>query len=453
MSLYSRSRLKPQSFHQFAMSNNTSTEPGILPLEAPTTATSSTSVSSSSQTTASSQTSVSTHEPSTSPIIVPVNSPTTAPAPEQNPAPNTSPQSPSPAPPQQTDQPSKPEEPDQPGKPAEQPHSTTSIVISNSPTAAANTNAPPIPESSVLVTVTLSPTAPGAPTVVTVFQTSTHIASPNSPTHLSISSSSLATPSAGLQHDSPSAPNGGGIKGGGKIAVAVIVPIFALTLLALAATFFWRHRRQRKDAEELRRKEVEEYGYNPNHDPTFPVLGPSGSDGPAEMQEGIAGYRGWGTTAIPGRQISSTMSAGRMTSDGIGLAYSEGESPTHGTMSDTRSENALIYDRPTSSSEKEPLGALGPAVNADVNANINRGPSNASSSYSITNKSDGSGDGSKEFYNIQNMPGNIYPGESTSGRAEMAAQPVIRDVSARRNTRIESPSHFPQQSAGISQNF
>jgi hypothetical protein len=35
----------------------------------------------------------------------------------------------------------------------------------------------------------------------------------------------------------------------------------------------------------------------------------------------------------------------------------------------------------------------------------------------------------------------------------MPAQPVIRDVQARRNTRIENPSHFPQQSAGISQNF
>jgi hypothetical protein len=35
----------------------------------------------------------------------------------------------------------------------------------------------------------------------------------------------------------------------------------------------------------------------------------------------------------------------------------------------------------------------------------------------------------------------------------MSGQPVIRDVQARRNTRIENPSHFPQQSAGISQNF
>lgn len=34
------------------------------------------------------------------------------------------------------------------------------------------------------------------------------------------------------------------------------------------------------------------------------------------------------------------------------------------------------------------------------------------------------------------------------------APPVIRDVQARRNTRIESPSVFPQQgNAGIAQNF
>jgi hypothetical protein len=33
-------------------------------------------------------------------------------------------------------------------------------------------------------------------------------------------------------------------------------------------------------------------------------------------------------------------------------------------------------------------------------------------------------------------------------------QPVIRDVSARRNTRIENPSVFPQQgNSGIAQNF
>jgi len=53
--------------------------------------------------------------------------------------------------------------------------------------------------------------------------------------------------------------------------------------------------------------------------------------------------------------------------------------------------------------------------------------------------------------------GNPYAADSQygspPGRSEMPAQPIIRDVQARRNTRIENPAHFPQQSAGISQNF
>lgn len=239
--------------------------------------------------------------------------------------------------------------------------------------------------------------------------------------------------------------------------MAVVVPIVAVALLVLAGLFFWRKRKQRKDAEELRRKEVEEYGYNPNNDPTLPPVGAAGSDGPFEMrEEGSSGYRGWGTTAVSstGRKASTTLSGGQ-SAGGIGMAYSDGNSPSQGPVSDTRSDNHLVDGRPLS--ETEGMGALGPAASANRNGDINRGPSNASSSYSAANRSDGSGEvqgGGGAYYNNQYESGNPYA-ETQYGSppAEMSGQPVIRDVQARRNTRIENPSHFPQQSAGISQNF
>jgi len=239
-----------------------------------------------------------------------------------------------------------------------------------------------------------------------------------------------------------------------------VVPIVAVALIVLAGLWFWRKRKARKDAEELRRKEVEEYGYNPNNDPTLPAVGAAGSDGPFEMREdGSAGYRGWGTTAVAssGRKASTTLSGGA--SNNIGMAYSEGTSPTHGPVSDTRSDNPLVDGRPTSG-EVEALGAMGPATGTNRNGEINRGPSNASSSYSAANRSDGSGEGGvpggayyNNQYNTENPYNETQYGSPPGGRAEMGGQPVIRDVQARRNTRIENPSHFPQQSAGISQNF
>jgi hypothetical protein len=236
-----------------------------------------------------------------------------------------------------------------------------------------------------------------------------------------------------------------------------VVPIVAVAFIVLAAIFLWRKRKQRKDAEELRRKEVEEYGYNPNNDPTLPAVGggSAGHDGPFEMREdGGSGYRGWGTTAVSsGRKASTTLSGGN-SAGGIGMAYSDGTSPTAGAHSDTRSDNPLMEGHP---GETEALGAMGPAAAGNRNGDINRGPSNASSSYSAAGRSDGSGEmGGGQYYNNQYDAGNPYNNEAPYGsppRAEMSGQPVIRDVQARRNTRIENPAHFPQQSAGIAQNF
>jgi hypothetical protein len=218
----------------------------------------------------------------------------------------------------------------------------------------------------------------------------------------------------------------------------------------------------------LRRKEVEEYGFNPNTDPTLPAIGlasgGAGQDGPFPMREEGSGYRGWGTTTLAGssatRKASTTLSGGAAGA----RAYSEGTSPSQGPISsDTRSGDPLVRSptAPPDSSESEPLGAMGPAAAANRNDDMHRGISNASSSYSAANRSDGSGE--------QAAPGNPFnatqyytsdgpyadPGYGGRGApAEVSGQPVIRDNLARRATRIENPSHFPTQaSAGISQNF
>ncbi|KAH7350953.1 hypothetical protein BKA65DRAFT_248286 [Rhexocercosporidium sp. MPI-PUGE-AT-0058] len=334
--------------------------------------------------------------------------------------------------------------------------STSTTTSSTVPTSAPTTS------TSVTPTVsTITSTNPQGSTI-TIVTTSTQIPIQNTRTTSSTTSSTSSATTAEPQKSGGS--SGKGLSSSGTIAVAVVVPIVAVALLILAGLYFWRKRKARKDAEELRRKEVEEYGYNPNNDPTLPAVGGVGSaghDGSYEMREdGSSGYRGWGTTAVAssGRKASTTISGGQ-SAGGIGMAYSEGTSPTHGPVSDTRSENPLVDGRATSP-EVEALGAMGPAASANRTGDINRGPSNASSSYSAAARSDGSGDvmsGGGQYYNNQYDTGNPYGTEtqygSPPGRAEMPAQPVIRDVQARRNTRIENPSHFPQQSAGISQNF
>jgi hypothetical protein len=245
----------------------------------------------------------------------------------------------------------------------------------------------------------------------------------------------------------------------GKIAVAVVVPIAAVALLVLAGIYLWRKRKARKDAEEQRRKEVEDYGYNPNADPTIPAVAAAGT---YEMKEdGTAGYRGWGSTTLGGStagKASTTMSGGA-----AGAAYSDAPSPTPGGVSDTRSGEPLMHDGSVSP-EGEILGAMGPAAANNRGGDVHRGPSNASSSYSGVARSDGSGEGpigaayggSPQYYD-QYGNGNPYADGSYNSRqgapAEMPGAPVIRDVTARRNTRIENPAHYPQQSAGISQNF
>jgi hypothetical protein len=229
------------------------------------------------------------------------------------------------------------------------------------------------------------------------------------------------------------------------VAIGVVVPIAAIALLALVGLFWWRKRRARQESEEERRKEVEDYSYNPNADPTIPAVG-LGADAYEMRDEGGSGYRGWGSTTVAGsmgRKASTTMSGG-MTAG----TFSDG-GHTRGNLSETRTDPTLDG---SSSPEGEILGAMGPSAANNRGVDVRRGPSNASSSYSATGRSEGSDGGmyanGGAYYDQYGQ--NPY----TDQRAqELPGQAVIRDNPARRNTRIENPAHFPQQSAGIAQNF
>lgn len=324
---------------------------------------------------------------------------------------------------------------------------------------------------------TITPSDGQSVQLVTVSTTSTQSAALVS-THTTIqppaskSSSSASTNAAALSSPtSSSVTSSGGLKPSGKITIAVVVPLVAIALIVLAGVFLWRKRKQRQQTEELRRKEVEEYGFNPNNDPTLPAIGITNSngDGPADMNEKEgAGYRGWGTTSAA-RKPSTTLSSGN---GQIGVARSDSgsngggypaSSPTLGT--DVNSGDPLVGSpghRPETG-DSETIGALGagPTSGNRQDRDINRGPSNASSAYSGAHRSDTSADGAPggaagpQYYNEGMYYEEGIPQHGPYGDAGYnSAQPVIRDVQARRNTRIENPAIFPQQgNAGIAQNF
>lgn len=313
-----------------------------------------------------------------------------------------------------------------------------------------------------IVLITPSASRPGeTPAVVVV----TSIITPsnnnqNKPTN-SVSGASASpsnTDAAGLQ--GARADGSSGLSTGGKTAVAVVVPVVVVALLVLGALFFWRKRKQRKNNEDERRKEVEEYGYNPNHDPTLPAVGMQ-----AEMAEDSSGYRGWGnTTTSSNRKASTTLTSGMTYSDSTSNpgGYQSPNSPTN-AYSDANSNDPLVNGR-RETLDADGIAALGAAPNSTNNNNqagVHRGPSNASSSYSAANRSDNSGEypgmpmnNPQEYYeqgygSYQEGP---YGGNNAYGGG--GQQPVIRDVSARRNTRIENPSVFPQQgNSGVATNF
>ncbi|OTA76129.1 hypothetical protein M434DRAFT_38919 [Hypoxylon sp. CO27-5] len=329
--------------------------------------------------------------------------------------------------------------------------SSTTTPTPTTPTSSTTSTTPTPTSSSVVFTTTqVSTNENGSTAFITVTSTQLNTNTPQETVQ------PTSTDASGQIITTNTSSSNGRMTEPAKIAVAVVVPIVAVALLLVAGIFFWRKRKQQKDAAEERRKEVEDYSYNPNNDPTLPDMGSAA--GAYEMKEdgSSGGYRGWGSTTLAGstgRKASTTMSGGAA----AGVAYSDATSPTRGNFSDTRSGDGLINDGGSSPPEGEILGAMGPNTNENRgNGQVHRGPSNASSSYSAAGRSDGSGDqtgscGGPAY--LDQYGGNNPYADGAYGQQQLGGQPVIRDNPARRNTRIENPSHYPQQSAGISQNF
>lgn len=203
---------------------------------------------------------------------------------------------------------------------------------------------------------------------------------------------------------------------------------------------------------------MEEYGFNPNNDPTLPpVMGAAAY----EAKDDVSGYRGWGTTSA-GRKASTNLSSGA----GVGLTMSEAGSTPGYQHAATPSDGTIQFSEgQLTAAETEPVGILGAApvsANNHRTSDIHRGPSNASSAYSAANRSDIS----EESHMSATHPTGGYYDENpyyTDMHQQYTAygdgpyvpnQPVIRDVQARRNTRIENPAVFPRSgNAGIAQNF
>lgn len=214
-----------------------------------------------------------------------------------------------------------------------------------------------------------------------------------------------------------------------------------------------------------------EYTFNPNNDPTLPVGVGAYTDGGSEGNDD-SGYRGWGTTSSANRKPSTTLgSNSRAAAGGQGFSdsgsqpggYNSQPSPSAGAAS----EDPLVhgYDGLVAA------GAVGAAAggmaaaprsrHSAVSSGIHRGASNASSAYSGhvagSEVSSEAPDMPRPYYQ-EEVPYNVYESQPNHGPyadgtyGAVGDEPVIRDVQARRNTRIERAPTFPQQ-GGIAQNF
>lgn len=247
----------------------------------------------------------------------------------------------------------------------------------------------------------------------------------------------------------------------------MIIPIVVIAAAFLIGFFLWRKRKARKTNEELRKNEMAEYGFNPNSDPTLVGAGAAYTDNVSEAQEDNSGYRGWGATSS-NRKVSTTLgSNGKAASAGPAMSESSSQpGGYHGSPnapSDAYSTDPLMNGHPESG---DGVGALGVGAGLHRNrsgaAGVRRGPSNASSTYSEGHASELSSDNQSVPgpYYQEEVPYNIYndaaPSHGPYGDGSYGGvnnQPVIRDVQARRNTRIERAPTFPQTQGGISQNF
>ncbi|KAI5359913.1 hypothetical protein Slin14017_G094740 [Septoria linicola] len=343
----------------------------------------------------------------------------------------------------------------------------TTAPTTNEPTSTSTISESSVPPTTQVVTsvVTASNTNPGeSNTPVTVVVTRTNEAT-NVPvtTELTSTGSSATSSNPALNTGSGSSGDsngGGGLSTGGITAIAVVVPVAVVALLVLAGIFLWRKRKAKKAAEEARRKEVEDYGFNPNNDPTLPTVA---SENGAEMAEDNSGYRGWGAATAASRKLSTTLTSGH-TQGQLSDAGSNGyRGAMSGDGSDGNSGDAMLYQR-RETMNSDQVGALGQAPVAGTNpSGMKRGPSNASSTYSAGGHSDvsdvspqpGSMPQSYEAYNPASGYGYSQHGPYGDGTygGNPDGMPIVQDVSARRNTRIQQPGNYQQGNSGIAQNF
>lgn len=257
----------------------------------------------------------------------------------------------------------------------------------------------------------------------------------------------------------------------------------AVAAAIIFGILFWRRRRNRKEAEEQRKNEMAEYGFNPNNDPTLPVGVAAYTDGESEANDD-SGYRGWGATTVSNRKTSTTLGSnsraaamggatGAMSDGGSQAGGYNQPSPSAGAGSDGTQEPLMQAHQDTTVPAAVAGGAVGGAAvtgatlaalnsnsarNQRFSSSIHRGPSNASSAYSAGGaRSEVSSEHNPmpaPYAYQEEVPYNIYnEGQNPYGDgAQHNETPVIRDVQARRNTRIERAPTFPQQ-GGIAQNF
>lgn len=353
--------------------------------------------------------------------------------------------------------------------------STTSIPPTSTTTIPESTTSETTPTTTVApVTSTIiqTPTDPAQePTTQIIVETST-FTPPTEPTTSATSSSessASATPST-LSAGDRAGGSSSGLGTSGTIAIAVVIPIVAIAGLLLLGFWLWRKRKARKSAEEMRKSEMAEYGFNPNNDPSLAPAGASYQEDQSEMTEDNSGYRGWGATTS-NRKTSRTLGSSQpgMSDNG---SQPGGYYPSPNAYSDAYSADPLVGGHPEGNDGVGALGAgaagaagaAGGAATAGLARNrsqgqggVRRGPSNASSAYSNVAPSEASSDApsmprpyyEQEMYNEFSQPQHGPYGDGSYG----GDQPVVRDVQARRNTRIERAPTFPKQQGGIAQNF
>lgn len=320
--------------------------------------------------------------------------------------------------------------------------STLTSIINNTPT-----------------TITLIITSTNQPNLVTTSGTATHV--------------TTTSPGAGAGGATSGNSAGGGLSGPALIAVAVIVPVFTLAIVAIVLILYFKKKRRSRN-NVLVKGGVMDGAVAPEE----------GRDGTYEMDSADnTGYRGWGSTAGGQKTtIAGSNSAGYPISSSVGNTVSDGGynnsagtgSPGYlGNVSELYSGvntpsspvypdsiGLLAAGRVAPSPAFTEASTMGVMPSFDSGGGLNRGISNASSNYSAVTHSDQSDydRGQPHYYgpDVQEYDAAYFSNGSNMYYDPSNPPPVIRDVEARRNTRIETPTspHSPQHgSSGIAQNF